>query len=185
MKKLISASRTCLINALVTVLATNVFTSTTVFAHEKSFPTKQLSALTPEGQEVTFKETPLRPSMSKISDFEKKYSVKFSKGELAGSLFVGDNSDKKSRLVVVFLDGKSDSGDTEFGAAINTQGRVAKVQIFSSSEPGAKKEFVASLTGKSAEELSAMVTALDKSPSEKFLTTLALKAVGRVSASFK
>jgi hypothetical protein len=169
--------------SFLTLMVTLYFWPT--FAHEKSFPSKQLSALTPEGMSVTFKEISIRPNPEKLSEFEKQHTLTFSKGELAGNLFVGSSDDKKSQIVVVFLDGKSDRGDTEFGAAINTKGRIAKVSVFSSSEPSASKEFLESLYHKDASELKQMMSLFEKEPSKQFLIKLSLKAIGRVSSSFK
>lgn len=154
-------------------------------AHEKTFPTKQLAALTPEGLSVSFKELSVRPESTKLKQFEKDFELVFSKGELAGNLFLGTGEDKKTQLVVVFLDGKSERGDTEFGAAINNKGRVAKVIVFSSPEPAASKEFLSTFIDKNASELQKMRQEMAGDPSKKFLTELTLKAVGRVSSSFK
>lgn len=179
MKKLVSTFLGLLVSVIVS------FSSLQAFAHEKTFPTKQLAALTPEGVSVTFKEVPMRPDASKLSAFEKQHNITFLKGELAGNLFIGSSTDKKAQIVAVFLDGKSERGDTEFGAAVNTKGRVAMVQVFSSSEPAASKEFLATLVDKNADELREMMTQFEKEPSKQFLTKLTLKAVGRVSSSFK
>ena len=157
----------------------------TAFAHEKSFPTKQLAALTPEGISVTFKELSVRPDNEKLAIFEKEHGISFTKGELAGNLFVGTSHDKKAQIVVVFLDGKSDRGETEFGAAINTKGRVAKVSVFSSPESAASKDFLSTLVDKDASDLQKLKLEFVKEPSKKFLVELTLKAVGRVSSSFK
>lgn len=155
-------------------------------AHEKAFPSKQLAAVTPANTPVTFKETGVKPDATLLAEFEKKHGVTFSKGDLAGNLFLGSAADKKVQLVAVFLDGKSDRGDTEFGASVTPQGRIGQVKAFSSPESSAatSDDFLTLLKGKSADELAALRKEVEKDPSKVFMTELALKAVGRVASSF-
>jgi|GEM_PF-4090836 len=170
----------------VSTLAVSAVLPTFAFAHEKVFPSRQLAALTPAETQATFKETPIRPDSAKLAEFEKKHGVTFSKGELAGSLYLGVGADKKVQLVGVFLDGKSTRGDTEFGATVTPQGRIAQVKAFSSPESGeaTSEAFLAGLRGKSADELAALRKEVEKDVSKAFIVELALKAVGRVEASF-
>lgn len=163
-------------------------TGTQAYAHEKSFPARQLNALTPAGTPLTYKEMAVRPDPTKLSEFEKKNTLTFSKGDLLGSVYMGSGEDKKVQVVAVFLDGKSTKGDTEFGASVNTQGRIAKVKAFSSPESSdaTSSDFLASLEGKNADELVALRNSIPESQSSKrFIAELALKAIGRVEASFK
>ena len=156
-------------------------------AHEKAFPARQLKALTPEGEEVTYKESPIKPAADALAEFEKKYGLAYSKGELLGNLFLGAGAEKKVKFVALFLDGKSDRGDTEFGAAVNPQGRLVKVAVYSSPESAdaTAEAFLSTLAGKDAAELDALRKGIpEKETSKKFIAELALKAVGRVQASF-
>lgn len=157
------------------------------FAHERAFPTKQLKALA-GGNDFTFKETDAKPTKEGLATYEQKHGFTFSKGELAGPLYLGSDKDKKIKVVAVFLDGKSDNGDTEFGATVTTAGKVDTVAIFSSPEnaDATSQDFLKSLSGKSADELDAMKKVFtEKEKSKKFVVELAQKAIGRVEASFK
>ncbi len=159
----------------------------TAMAHEKAFPTKQLKTLTPEGLDLSFKESGIKPDQSRLSAFEKKHALVLGKGDLAGNVFLGSDKDKKVKVVAVFLDGKSDRGETEFGATVDTSGKISKAAVFSSPESGdaTAAEFLASLQGKGAEELEAMKKSIpDTERSKKFIVELAQKAIGRVESSF-
>jgi hypothetical protein len=184
MRRIASFTLSALLSA--SAVAFVVSNSDSAFAHEKAFPTRQLGAVTPSGMNVTFKETAVKPDATKLAAFEKKHGVKFGKGDLAGSLFLGAGADKKVQIVALFLDGKSDRGDTEFGASVTPQGRISQVKAFSSPESGdaTSDAFLSSLVGKSADELDALRKELAKDASKAFITELALKAVGRVEASF-
>lgn len=88
----------------------------------------------------------------------------------------------------MFLDGKSDSGDTEFGATVTTSGKIDNVAVYSSPESSdaTAQDFLKDLNGKSADDLDALKKSLtEKEKSKKFIIELALKAIGRVEASFK
>lgn len=156
-------------------------------AHEKAFPAKQLKTLTPEGESLVFKESSASASKDKLAAAEQKYGIKFSKGELSGDLFLGQDKDKKTKVVVTFLDGKSENGDTEFGASVEPSGKIAKVAVFSSPESGdaTSADFLNSLKGKNAEELDALKKTFgDKEKSKHFIVELAEKAALRIEASF-
>lgn len=169
-----------------TLVSTIFVFSCVAMAHEKTFPTKQLNALANTEQHITFRESAMRPAPDALKEFEKKYDLVFSKGELAGSLFLGSNTDKKTTLVAVFLDGKTDKGDTEFGASVSIQGKIVKVKLFSSPETSdaTNEEFLKSLENKSAGELQDMKKTLAKESSQYFVVTLSQKALGRVTSSF-
>ena len=169
------------------ILAVNLPLALSASAHEKSFPSKQLKAVSPEGEDLTFKEIGLKPDSNKLKEYEKQYGFTFAKGELEGSLFVGAGSDKKPKVVAVFLDGKSDRGDTEFGATVSTAGKLLKARAFSSPEAAesTSQAFFESLIGKSADELDALRKSFGPNEkSKQYIAELAQKAVLRVSASF-
>jgi hypothetical protein len=176
--------------ALLALTFSGIFAHTNLesaFAHERSFPTKQLTALTPEGLELTYKESAIKADKEKLSAAEKKYGFVYSKGELLGNLFLGMDKDKKVKAVSVFLDGKSDKGDTEFGASVDTSGKILKVAIYSSPESGeaTSNAFLESLSGKSRDDLEIMKKALPEGDkSKRFIVELAQKALLRVESSF-
>lgn len=184
--KSIRTSLGSLVVSFISTLAVASLVSTAASAHEKVFPSRQLAALTPAETPVTFKETPIRPDPAKLAEFEKKHGLTFSKGELLGPLYLGSGPDKKVQVVGLFLDGKSTRGDTEFGATVTPQGRIAQVKAFSSPESGdaTSDAFLSGLRGKSADELAARRKELENDVSKAFIVELALKAVGRVEASF-
>ncbi len=174
-------------SALSASLVSAIFAfSCVAMAHEKTFPTKQLNALAPSDEHITFRESALHPASEALKDFEKKYELVFSKGELSGGVFLGSKSDKKTSVVAVFLDGKTSKGETEFGASVSTQGKIVKVKLFSSPETSdaTSEEFLKSLENKSADELQEMKKTLAKDSSQYFVVTLSQKALGRVASSF-
>lgn len=157
------------------------------FAHERAFPTKQLKALS-GGNDFTFKETDAKPTKEGLATYEQKHGFTFAKGELAGPLYLGADKDKKIKVVAVFLDGKSDNGDTEFGATVTPAGKIDALAVYSSPESSdaTSQDFLKSLNGKSSDELDAVKKAFtEKEKSKKFIVELAQKAIGRVEASFK
>lgn len=173
--------------ALSATVASFSVVSTTAVAHERAFPSKQLKALA-ASNDFTFKEGEAKPMKEALASFEQKHGFSYSKGELAGPIYLGSDKDKKIKVVAVFLDGKSDSGDTEFGATVTTAGKIDNVAVYSSPESSeaTSQEFLKSLNGKSADELDALKKALtEKEKSKKFIVELAQKAIGRVEASFK
>lgn len=170
----------------VSLLMHNITNIGSAFAHERSFPTRQLKLLTPEGESVFFKASSIRPSQDKLSAFESKFSIKFTRGELLGDLYLGQDAGKKTKFIALFLDGQSASGDTEFGALVDTDGRIAKIAVFSSPEAAesTSPEFLKLLTGKNANELDATKKSFtEKEKSKLFIVELAQKAILRVEAA--
>lgn len=158
-----------------------------VFAHEKSFPTKLLKQLDDSG-EYTFREADIKASKEGLATFEKRFGFNFSKGDLAGPLYLGSDKSKNVKVVVVFLDGKSENGDTEFGAAVTTAGKLDAVAVFSSPESAdaTSPVFLKGLKGKGVEDLETLKKDFsEKEKSKKFIVELAQKAIGRIEASFK
>lgn len=80
---------------LSTVMSVSLVSQTAV-AHERSFPTKQLKALS-GANEFTFKEGDAKPMKEALASYEQKHGFSFSKGELAGPLYLGADKDKKNK----------------------------------------------------------------------------------------
>lgn len=173
----------------VTLITASSFTvaQRPALAHEKTFPTKQLNALASEPG-LSFKEASAKPTQDALKEYEQKFGLKFSKGELAGPLYLAMDKEKKVKSVALFLDGKSDAGDTEFGASVTPDGKIEKVVVFSSPESAdaTSGEFLKTLNKKNADELDAYKRQFgEKETSKKYIVELAQKATLRVQASFK
>ncbi|MCA2960566.1 MAG: hypothetical protein IOD12_09950 [Silvanigrellales bacterium] len=160
--------------------------ATEALAHEKGFPARQLAALTPTDARVTFKEVNVPQNAVRLKEFETKHTLKFGRGDLLGNLFLGAGTDGKTKVVGVFLDGKSSRGDTEFGATVTPQGRIAVLKVFSTPESAdaTSDAFLSTLVGKSADELSALRKDSQGNEGKVYIIELAMKAIGRVETSF-
>lgn len=126
--------------------------SPTAFAHQKGWPGKRLSQTYPEAAKFTSRQAGL--SAEQIGRIEQALGERIEAESRAPTFYPAFNKAGEKIGFVLFTDQAGENGPIEIGVAVDPQGRVRHVVIFSSREDKkiSQPAFLDQFNGKTAKD---------------------------------
>ena len=149
---------------IVVMVVAAVLFSMTASAHQKGWPGKRLREAFPEANKFTSQQVTL--SADQISRIEQAIGEKLEPESRVPTFFPGLNKAGEKRGFVLFADQTGENGKIEMGVAVDTQGIIRNVVIYTSREDRRirQPEFLDQFKGKSMKDTLKLGTDLTPVP---------------------
>lgn len=121
------------------------------FAHEKTWPGRQLKQTFPEATRFTSQQVTL--SSSQVERIQRAINTRLTTEERSPTFYPAYQADERIGMVI-FVDETGENGIIEIGIALNSSGQIAGVKILAHREKSTikKVEFLGQFIGKSAQD---------------------------------
>jgi Na+-translocating ferredoxin:NAD+ oxidoreductase RnfG subunit len=134
------------------IMITTLLMSPTAFGHQKGWPGKRLSQTYPEAVKFTSRQAGL--SAEQIGRIEQALGERIEAESRAPTFYLAFNKAGEKIGFVLFADQAGESGPIEMGVAVDPQGKVRHVAVFSSREDKkiSRPSFLDQFNGKSVKD---------------------------------
>jgi len=140
-----------------------IFTVVNSWAHEKTWPGRQLKQTYPQATRFTSQQATL--NSGQIERIEQALNARLTPDDRRLTFYPAYKGDQKIGMVI-FVDETGENGLIEIGVAINQDGKITAVKILDHRESGAikKEEFLRQFVNKSIQDIPQMEEQISLQP---------------------